>query len=332
MSEYSLRYSKKNDKEYLDLVGYGISDNLKLKNFDNLFSLDCSSNEKIDDKSLQRMSHGSNNNITSLDLSECKNLREVNCSGNKRLTKLDISGCKYLKNINLVGCINLREFIFDNNIHSIDDLIRKTMMTFCKDFSCKKPVDGEKYCADHIDKYRTHACKDEKCNLLVHTSKEYCKHHIVPCSIDNCQNRIDKSQKYCEYHQNKIKLERLLVIKKSRLESNKSSMDFNNSELSSVANLAKSKLVSKSIFSDKKKKREEFYLSSFEKFLENQKNNNIEESKINRELLEKKVSNSELDSITKICSRISILEREKNLLEYECEEIIVSISNNDFLK
>jgi len=35
MSEYSLRYSIKNGKENLDLVGYGISGHLKLKNFDN---------------------------------------------------------------------------------------------------------------------------------------------------------------------------------------------------------------------------------------------------------------------------------------------------------
>ncbi|WNE41911.1 MAG: hypothetical protein AD073_000246 [Mycoplasmataceae bacterium] len=335
MSEYSLRYSTKNGKENLDLVGYGISGHLKLKNFNNLFSLDCSSNEKIDDKTLSRMSVGSNNNITSLDLSDCKSLRSINCSGNDELIKLDISNCKYLEDINLVGCLKLKTFIFDSNIHSESELIKKTKMSFCKDFSCKKSVDNEKYCKDHVDKYRTHSCKYEGCNLLINISKEYCKNHVLLCSIDNCLNRMDRYQKYCDYHQNKVKLEKLLTIKKRHLETKESDIESKNSELSSTLDLIKRKLISKSIFSSKKQKREQIYLLSFENFLEYQelsyieKNNYdyVEKFRKSRELLKRKISDNELDAIIKIYGMISYLKLEKQSLEVECRELVISVNN-----
>src|SRR5581483_12351965 len=121
MSEYTLRYIKKNDIECLDLTDYNIRDALKLKGFTYLGELDCSSELKLNLITKDYNDH-SRNDITSLDLSECPNLRKLNCSGNTYLTILNIRNCSNLKEINVIGCRYLSVVICDNTPYSSTEI------------------------------------------------------------------------------------------------------------------------------------------------------------------------------------------------------------------
>ncbi|CAG8753803.1 28748_t:CDS:2, partial [Gigaspora margarita] len=166
ITEQSLRYKIKDDREFLDLTDYNIQGHLQLINFYRLRELNCSS-------PLKKYYEHARNNITSLDLSGCGGLKKLDCSSNEGLTVLNIRNCSNLVSINVVGCLGLSKVICDNTPYSPEKIIEQTKMSFCLIVQCQEVAYFNGYCEMH----RRHCCKEEGCNLQINISKEYCLYH-----------------------------------------------------------------------------------------------------------------------------------------------------------
>ncbi|KAF0362326.1 hypothetical protein F8M41_014046 [Gigaspora margarita] len=194
VAEYSLRYKTRNGLEFLDLTDYNISGHVKLKNFDNLEELDCSSKRKFNPRTKDYNDH-SKNNIKSLDLSECRELRNLDCSSNMGLTELNISNCSNLAKINVIGCLGLRKVICYNTPYSSAEIIKQAKMPFCLNYQCREAAYYDGYCNMH----RRHCCKEEGCNSQIYISEEYCSAHQSICKIPGCPFRSFLNSD-CDFH------------------------------------------------------------------------------------------------------------------------------------
>ncbi|CAG8491290.1 17298_t:CDS:2 [Gigaspora rosea] len=175
MTEQSLRYKIKNGREFLDLTDYNIHGHLKLKNFNNLGELNCSSERKLNTLTKGYNDH-TRNNITCLDLSECPGLIKLDCSSNVELTELNIGNCSNLESINVIGCLGLSKVICDNTPHSPEKII------------------------EQAKSHSRHCCKEEGCNSQIYISKEYCSDHQSICKISGCSFRVPLNSE-CAYHE-----------------------------------------------------------------------------------------------------------------------------------
>ncbi|CAG8826903.1 39597_t:CDS:1 [Gigaspora margarita] len=311
LTEQSLRYKIKDDREFLDLTDYNIHGHLKLKNFNNLGELNCSSERKLNTLTKDYNDH-TRNNITSLDLSECSGLIKLDCSSNIELTELNIGDCSNLESINVIGCLGLSKVICDNTPHSPEEIIEQAKKSYCLKYNCREVTYYNGYCNMH----QRHYCKEEGCNSQIYISKEYCSNHSSICKISGCSFRAPLNSE-CAYHERVRQLREQKVIKEN----------FLNRLISSV----KSELHSKSIFSAKRSKREETYQNYLDSLLDAQKQSDqqvslqIQLGKKGKECLIKKLGDKKIQNLCQ--TQMELTNLEKYLVELE-EEISIILSLN----
>jgi len=345
MSEYSLRYIIKNKQQFLDLTDYDINGPLKLKNFTNLGTLDCSSERKLNPLT-KYYNDDSRNNITILDLSECSGLKKLNCSGNKELTELNIRNCSNLTNINVIGCHSLRKVICDNSLYSSTEIIEKTKMSFCTYTGCREV-------AGHCDMHRMHYCKEEGCDSQIYVSQEYCSYHRSSCIISGCSFRTSSPYNYCAYHKKEREIEQererkraqeqererkraqeqererkrdQLLHEKNQLQEQIAAKE---DVLMQLINSSKSELVSKSMFSVKRKEKEAAYQNYLDSLLTVQKQfaqqmpKQIQLEQQAKKHLSKKLSEEKIQSLCQ--TQMELTKLEVNLAELEKKLLQIQI-------
>jgi len=120
--------NRRNEITELDISNKGLEGSLKLERFSNLEVLKCSQNDlfslDISDCVDLEVLDCRQNSLTDLDISECPNLEEIGCSHNQlnslnvsNATKLKVISCGYnqLTNLNLSNCSQLKIIYCTNN-------------------------------------------------------------------------------------------------------------------------------------------------------------------------------------------------------------------------
>ncbi|KAF0469301.1 hypothetical protein F8M41_025580 [Gigaspora margarita] len=339
ISEQSLRYKIKDGREFLDLTNYNIHGHLKLKNFNNLGELNCSSERKFNELTKDYNDY-TRNNITILDLSECPGLIKLDCSSNVGLIVLNIRNCSNLVNINVVGCLGLRKIICDNTPHSPEKIIEQVKGSFCLNQECREMAYYNGYCNMHrrhcckekgcnsqiyiskeyCNMHQKHCCKDEGCNLQIYISKEYCNMHRKHyCKEKGWNSQIYISEEYCNMHQKHCCKEEgcnsQIYISKKYCSAHQSICKMPGCSFRVPLNI-KSELHSKSIFPAKQTKREEPYQNYLDRLLDAQKQSDQQVSlklllgKKGEECLTKKLGDEKIKSICQTQMELTKLEKD----------------------